>query len=107
MVKSSTILPSTYIKVSDVISYNIAVTNTGNVTLTNVLITDANATITGDSPIATLAPGATGNVTRSEERRVGNEDACRVKQTARSTDTDPNGNTVPGTSNEVVVPATQ
>ena len=45
------------------ITYDLVVTNTGNVILNNIIVTDANATITGGSPIATLAPGETAMVT--------------------------------------------
>jgi hypothetical protein len=49
-------------KVGDVISYAFTVTNTGNVTLTNVTLTDPDATVSG-GPIASLAPGASDNTT--------------------------------------------
>jgi len=45
------------LQVGDVITYVITVQNTGNVTLQNIVVTDANATITGNSLITTLAPG--------------------------------------------------
>ncbi len=48
----------------DVINYSFAVSNTGNVTLNNVVITDANATMSG-GPLASLAPGASDIVTFS------------------------------------------
>ena len=49
-------LQSSYTSVNDIIRYDIIVTNTGNVTLTNILVTDP---LTGFSQtIASLAPGA-------------------------------------------------
>ncbi|MEZ4778797.1 MAG: hypothetical protein R2786_05370 [Flavobacteriaceae bacterium] len=39
------------------------VTNTGNTTLSNIVVTDANATITGGNPIATFSTGASATVT--------------------------------------------
>ncbi len=41
----------------DFITYDIVVTNTGNTTVSNIEITDANAVITGGNPIASLLPG--------------------------------------------------
>ncbi|KAA3623734.1 MAG: DUF11 domain-containing protein, partial [Flavobacterium sp.] len=46
----------------DVITYAFTVTNTGNVTLSNVVVTDPLATMAG-GPIASLAPGASDNTT--------------------------------------------
>ncbi|WP_310994394.1 DUF7507 domain-containing protein, partial [Aequorivita marina] len=43
--------------VGQVINYNFSVKNTGNSTLTNVIVTDPDATMSG-GPIASLAPGA-------------------------------------------------
>ena len=43
--------------VGDTIGYAFSVTNTGNVTLTNVVVTDPLVTMLG-GPIASLAPGA-------------------------------------------------
>uniref|UniRef100_UPI00261F01A2 DUF7507 domain-containing protein n=1 Tax=uncultured Aquimarina sp. TaxID=575652 RepID=UPI00261F01A2 len=53
---------------NDVIEYDIVVTNTGNVTLTNIEITDDNAdagSIVG-SPIVSLAPGVSVTVTANQ-----------------------------------------
>ncbi len=44
------------------ITYAFAVTNTGNVTLTNITVTDPLVTVSG-GPLASLAPGATNNST--------------------------------------------
>ena len=49
--------------VGDDVSYTIVVTNSGNVTLTNINVSDANATITSGTPIATLSPGSSATVT--------------------------------------------
>ncbi|WP_220762313.1 hypothetical protein, partial [Flavobacterium sp. UMI-01] len=48
--------------VGDVVSYVFVVKNTGNVTLTNVTVTDNNAVVSG-GPIASLAVGATDTTT--------------------------------------------
>src|SRR5690606_38065743 len=48
--------------VGDFIDYELTVRNTGNVTLTQVEVTDANAVVTGGSPIASLAPGKSATV---------------------------------------------
>src|SRR5690606_37044008 len=44
-------------EVGEYIEYEIIVTNSGNVTLTNVTVEDDNAEITEGSPVATMAPG--------------------------------------------------
>ncbi|UPT77791.1 Ig-like domain-containing protein [Sulfurovum sp. XGS-02] len=51
-----------YAEVGETISYEFNVTNTGNVTLYDVNLTDDNAVITG-GPIASLAPGQSDTVT--------------------------------------------
>ncbi len=48
------------VSVGDRINYTFNVVNTGNVTLTNVMVTDNNAVVAG-GPIASLAVGASNN----------------------------------------------
>jgi uncharacterized repeat protein (TIGR01451 family) len=55
IVKTSTTVPNRYSYVGDVLTYSLTVTNTGNVTLTNVVVSDPVAVVTG-SPIASLLP---------------------------------------------------
>lgn len=62
---TKTATPQIFTAVGEQILYDIAVTNTGVGTLTNVVVTDPTATITGGNPIASLAPGATAIVTAS------------------------------------------
>jgi uncharacterized repeat protein (TIGR01451 family) len=64
IIKSSTTLPNRYSYVNDILTYNLSVTNTGNVTLTNVIVSDPVAIVAG-SPIDTLKPGNTVVLTAS------------------------------------------
>ncbi|MGQ7947508.1 DUF7507 domain-containing protein [Flavobacterium sp. WC2509] len=50
--------------VGDVVTYNFVIKNTGNLTLTNINVTDNNAVITG-GPITTLTAGSTDSTTFS------------------------------------------
>jgi uncharacterized membrane protein len=77
----------------DKINYSFTVTNTGNVTLTNVIVTDPLVTVTG-SPIAYLLPGASNNstFTGSYTLTQADIDAGHVDNTATVTGTTP-GNT--------------
>ena len=83
-------------KVGDVITYTFAVTNTGNTSLTNVVVTDpmVGLTITGN-PIATLAVGAS-NATIKGTYTItqADIDAGKVVNTALATAQDPKGNDV-------------
>ncbi len=74
------------INVGDVINYDIYVTNNGNVTLTNVLITDDNAVILSGNPIPILAPGDTAHITAMHTVVQGDIDAGEaVNQAIAST----------------------
>ena len=85
----------------EVVSYNIIVKNTGNQTLTNVLITDPNATITGGLPISTLAAGASATVTATHTVTTTDLTNGSILNTASSTATGPNNTSASGTSNTV------
>ena len=90
----------------DVITYTFAVTNTGNTTLTNVVVTDpmtmSGLTISG-SPIANLAPGATDtSVTGVYIITQTDVDAGKVTNSALATAKDPQGNDVTDTSGTTI-----
>ncbi|MGL2995332.1 SprB repeat-containing protein, partial [Flavobacterium sp. TSSA_36] len=74
----------------DLVRYAFVIKNTGNVTLTNVTVTDNNATVTG-GPIATLAVGATDNTTFTATHTITQEDinAGVVYNLATATAKDP------------------
>ncbi len=75
----------------DVINYAFAVTNTGNTTLLDVRVTDANAVVRG-GPLASLAPGATNSKTFTATHRVTGADAAagKVINSARALARGPN-----------------
>ncbi|MFD0862838.1 hypothetical protein ACFQ1M_11550, partial [Sungkyunkwania multivorans] len=78
---------------NDVIEYDIIVTNTGNVTLTDIEVTDANAdagSIVG-SPIASLAPGASATVTAQQTIQQSDLDAGYIENSATATGDSPDG----------------
>jgi uncharacterized repeat protein (TIGR01451 family) len=81
-------------EVGDVITYSIVATNSGTVTLSNVRVTDANASISSCSPVtpvATLAPGASITCTASRTVTAGDVSAGRVENIARAIGTPPGG----------------
>ena len=85
------------IKAGDPVTWTVTVKNTGNVTLTNVTVTDAlsGATIVTpcgfSSPIATMAPAATVSCDVSYSVKQSNVDAGSVTNTASATGKPPVG----------------
>ncbi|UCH26702.1 MAG: DUF11 domain-containing protein, partial [Trueperaceae bacterium] len=88
----------------DTISYAFTVTNTGNVTLTNITLADTvgGVTISG-GPIASLAPGASDSSTFSGSYTVtqADIDAGTFSNTATVTGTPPSGGDVSATDDDV------
>ena len=76
----------------DTVTYTFTVTNTGNVTLTNVVVTDPLVTVTG-SPIPSLAPGVSDAVsfTAAYLLTQADVDAGFIENTAIVTGDDPSG----------------
>lgn len=91
-----TVSPLTSISgVGDIITYEFEVINTGDVTLTNIVITDPTATVVG-VPILSLAPGASDNISYSAVYTVtqADIDAGYVQNSALGSATAPNGDPV-------------
>ena len=81
--------------ITDIINYAFTVTNTGNVTLTNITLTDINASVVG-GPITSLAPGASDSATFNATHEVTLADmtAGQVVNQATATGTPPGGGSV-------------
>mgnify|MGYP005995890559 CR=1 FL=1 len=89
-----------FAEVGETITYNFTVTNTGNVTVTNIIVTDPLVTVTG-GPID-LVPGASDATTFVAEYVLAQEDvdAGMVENQALATGQNPNGDDVEDTSDD-------
>lgn len=92
--------PTIYSLVGEVITYTLTVTNVGNVTLSDVVVSDPLLGLSAS--IGTLAPGAsqTGNGTYTVNQA--DIDAGSVYNVATATGADPNGGTVSDSDDETV-----
>ncbi|MET1057040.1 MAG: gliding motility-associated C-terminal domain-containing protein [Pedobacter sp.] len=86
--------------INGVITYSLKVTNTGTVTLYNLIVTDPNAMITSGSPIASLAPDASAIVTATHKLTQADIDAGKVINQATVKGTDPNNGEVTKVSDD-------
>uniref|UniRef100_UPI00261C75A4 DUF7507 domain-containing protein n=2 Tax=uncultured Dokdonia sp. TaxID=575653 RepID=UPI00261C75A4 len=89
-----------FAQAGETITYNFTVTNTGNVTVTNIIVTDPLVTVTG-GPID-LVPGTSDDTTFIAEYVLTQEDvdAGMVENQALVTGQDPNGDDVVDTSDD-------
>ncbi|MBK1438897.1 gliding motility-associated C-terminal domain-containing protein, partial [Parapedobacter sp. ISTM3] len=88
--------PGEYVHVGDVITYDIVVTNTGNVTLTDIQLTDDNADAGSLSPatIARLLPGESSRATATHTITQADIDVGYVYNSAEAVGRAPNGEEV-------------
>ena len=84
IVKTAT--PGTYDAVGDVIDYSYLVTNTGNVTLYNIIVVDNKVEVTCPAGAASLAPLATVTCTASHTITQADLDGGSITNTAYATD---------------------
>ena len=95
----------TYDSVGDVITYDIMLTNSGNVTITDMVVTDANADTLTPANVTTLAPGASVTITATHVVTQSDLDAGFVYNSAQVTGNDPTGNPVTDESSDPTDPA--
>ncbi|MEO4005726.1 gliding motility-associated C-terminal domain-containing protein [Flavobacterium sp. CAU 1735] len=97
----------TYDSVGDVINYTLVVTNTGNVTVTNITVTDTNADAGSISPatIATLAQGQSVTVTATHTITQADLNNGFVRNLATVTGQDPTGGPVTDESEDPTNPS--
>ncbi|MCW2119579.1 PKD-like domain-containing protein [Flavobacterium sp. 7A] len=103
LTKASTLAPDgLWDTIGEVILYNLVLTNTGNVTLTNVAVTDANADAGSVTPanFATLLPGQKVTLTAKHTITQVDLDKGAVTNTAVATAKDPKGGNVTDDSDD-------
>ncbi|MCP5027677.1 MAG: DUF11 domain-containing protein, partial [Actinomycetia bacterium] len=93
------------ISLGDTLTYQFIATNTGNVTLTDVAITDPLPGLTGPSCApATLAPGASTSCTATYAVTQADVDNATITNTATATAGTPAGSTITDDGSETVSP---
>jgi uncharacterized repeat protein (TIGR01451 family) len=87
---------------NDTITYTFTVTNTGNVTLYNITLTDLKTTVIGGPTIASLAPGESSSIfTGTYTLNQADINLGTFTNTATTTGTSPTGDPVSASDNDV------
>ncbi|QIL41499.1 DUF11 domain-containing protein [Pedobacter sp. HDW13] len=98
---------NTATKAGDVINYNITFKNTGNVTLTDIALTDANADAGSLTPanITRVLPGETVSISAKHSVKQSDVNAGGFSNQVNATAKDPQGNTLTKVSDNPATPA--
>ena len=94
-----------YDSVGDIITYDLILTNTGNVTITDLIVSDANANSVTPSTVAILLPGASVNITATHSITQADLDTGFVYNTAQVSGSDSLGNSITDESSDPTDPA--
>jgi gliding motility-associated-like protein/uncharacterized repeat protein (TIGR01451 family) len=99
---TKSVTETTYSHLGDVLHYSIVLKNTGNVTLSNVVVTDVNATLTSGGTIASITPGVSETISAQHIIVQSDLDGKSVTNTATASGKDSKNSNVSATSNDVV-----
>ncbi len=97
---------SDFSAVGDTLSYEFAVTNTGNVVVTNIVVSD-DRIATVNCPVTTLAPGASTTCTGTDTVTQSDLDAGSVTNVATVSATPPAGTTLAPVTDTLTIDANQ
>ena len=86
------------------IDYTFLVTNTGNVTITGIVVNDAQLDAAAVCPVTTLAPGASTTCTGTHTITQAEVDAGTVDNSATATGTPPGGGTTTSAPDTTTTP---
>jgi len=94
-------------KAGDIVNYSIVFKNTGNVTLTDIALVDANADAGSLTPsnITSVLPGATVSITAKHTVKQSDVNAGGFSNQVSATVKDPKGNTITKVSDDPSTPA--
>ncbi|TSA31890.1 MAG: hypothetical protein D4R64_17200 [Porphyromonadaceae bacterium] len=98
---------TTFYSVGEIIHYTFEVFNCGNVTVTNIVVSDTKVVILEGSPISSLAPRHTVKATGEYVVTQGNVDTGKITNIAFAAGIDPAGKPVRDDSNAVTLFANQ
>ena len=100
---TKTVAESNFTRAGDILHYSIVIVNSGNVTLTNVSVTDPNAVLTCAGVPFTMIPGARITCTALHTVTANDITAGLINNTAFATGNAPDGRPVTGTSNTTTI----
>jgi|GEM_PF-2629775 len=98
---------SPFTTVNQEITYSISVTNTGNLTLTDIELSNQCDLILSNNQIANLAPGSSTEISASYQITVEDLDAGKIVKSVSATGMDPDNKLVSETSNTLSSPGLQ
>ena len=102
IVKAAT--ETNYTAAGEVIHYSLAVSNTGNVTVTGITVSDPNAIVSCNGSPFTLAPGESATCTAIHMVTVADVFAGTIRNISSVTGYGPDSSPVTSPSNEVIIP---